>query len=65
MSKKTKRLDREETRRRMEAEAAGEARAKQERELKTAIGVSTVIFLAFWIIILLGVLSEGLWGPAA
>jgi hypothetical protein len=49
----------------MEAEAAGEARAKQERELKTAIGVSTVIFLAFWIIILLGVLSEGLWGPAA
>jgi hypothetical protein len=59
MSKKNKNQDRK----RSEAEAANEARKRQARELRNAIGISTVIFLTIWTIIILAVLSEGLWGP--
>jgi hypothetical protein len=59
MSKKNKNQDRK----RSEAEAANEARKRQTRELRNAIGISTVIFLTIWTIIILAVLSEGLWGP--
>ena len=60
MSKKNK----QQGRRRIEAEAANAARTRQERELRNAIGISAVIFLTIWFIILLAVFGSGLWGPA-
>jgi len=60
MSKKNKQQDRK----RIEAEAANAVRTRQERELRNAIGISAVIFLIIWFIILLAVFGSGLWGLA-
>jgi hypothetical protein len=64
MSKKTKRPDRVEMRRRTQAEAAAQADSRLQRELRNSIIISTIVFLTFWFIILIGVTSEGLWGLA-
>jgi len=65
MSKKNRREERVELRKREEAEAAFQARRRLERELRNSIVISTVIWLAIWTIIILGVVSAGWWGAGS
>jgi uncharacterized ion transporter superfamily protein YfcC len=65
MSKKNRREERVELRKREEAEAAFQARQRLERELRNSIVISTVIWLTIWTIIILGVVSAGWWGAGS
>lgn len=65
MSKKNRREERVELRKREEAEAAFQARRRLERELRNSIVISTVIWLTIWTIIILGVVSAGWWGAGS
>jgi uncharacterized ion transporter superfamily protein YfcC len=65
MSKKNRREERAELRKKEEAEAAFQVHKRQERELRNSIVISTVIWLAIWTIIILGVVSAGWWGAGS